>query len=194
MPQSLAAVYLHLVFSTKERRPFLRDSAVRDALYSHLGILSRNLECPPLRIGGHHDHVHILARFARNLTQADWVKELKRGSTLWLKDRYPDLATFHWQSGYACFSVSQSNLQQVIDYIERQEYHHRAMSLQDELRALLQKHEIEFDERYIWNRPRPFPRPGQSHRGSRPALGDSLPGRIEWSDHDQRTRPCCAQE
>ena len=76
MPQSLSAVYIHLVFSTKERRPFLRDKTTRDALHAYLGGISKQLECPPVRIGGAEDHVHVLARLGRMITQADWVKEL----------------------------------------------------------------------------------------------------------------------
>ncbi|MFH0980402.1 MAG: transposase, partial [Planctomycetota bacterium] len=77
--------------------------------------------------------------------------ELKRVSNLWLKERGRKWADFQWQGGYACFSVSPSNLEQVKEYIARQEEHHRKTTFQDELRALLAKHEIEFDERYIWD-------------------------------------------
>lgn len=88
MPQSLSAVYIHLVFSTKERRPFLRDEAIRDSLHSQLGGISKKLLCPPIITGGMEDHVHLLARFARTITQAEWVKELKRVSNLWLKGQH----------------------------------------------------------------------------------------------------------
>lgn len=149
MPQSLSAVYIHLVFSTKERRALLRDQTVRDELHSYLGGVSKQLECPPIRIGGGDDHVHVLARLGRTITQADWVKELKRVSNLWLKEQGRLFADFQWQGGYAAFSVSQSNLEQVNDYIATQEEHHRKMSFQDELRALLRKHDTAFDERYV---------------------------------------------
>ncbi|MEW6303996.1 MAG: transposase [Verrucomicrobiota bacterium] len=149
MPQSLSAVYIHLVFSTKDRRPFLRDKPTRDALHAYLGGISKQLDCPPLLVGGVEDHVHVLARFGRTITQAEWVKELKRVSNLWLKER--GLADFEWQGGYAVFSVSQSNLEQVKHYIAHQEEHHRKMTFQDELRALLRKHETEWDEKYVWD-------------------------------------------
>ncbi|HZT22350.1 MAG TPA: transposase [Verrucomicrobiae bacterium] len=151
MPQSLSAVYLHLVFSTKDRRPFLRDKRVRDALHAYLGGVSKTLDCPPLIVGGVEDHVHLLCRFARTITQAEWVKELKRISNGWLKEHGRDYADFEWQGGYADFSVSQSNLKQVEQYIANQEEHHRKTTFQDELRTLLRKHEIEFDERYVWD-------------------------------------------
>ena len=151
MPQSLSAVYIHLVFSTKERRPFLRDKNTRNALHAYLGGVSKTLECPPLIVGGVEDHVHLLCRFGRTTTQAEWVKELKRVSNGWLKEQGRDYADFEWQGGYAGFSVSQSNLEQMKQYIAGQEEHHRKMMFQDELRALLRKHAVEFDERYVWD-------------------------------------------
>ncbi len=85
MPQSLSAVYIHLTFSTKERRPYLRDETLRKDLFAQLGSISKQLDCPPIKVGGVEDHVHLLARFGRTITQAEWVKELKRVSNLWLK-------------------------------------------------------------------------------------------------------------
>ena len=101
------------------------------------------LECPPILVGGVEDHVHLLARFGRTITQAEWVKELKRVSNIWLKEE-AGLDGFEWQAGYADFSVSQSNLKQVERYIANQEQHHRKLSFQDEVRALLTKHEIKW--------------------------------------------------
>ena len=150
MPQSLSAVYIHLVFSTKNRQPFLRDLDTRTRLHAQLGRISKTLGCSPILTGGFEDHVHMLARFGRTITQAEWVKELKRVSNLWLKDKH-SLSDFQWQGGYADFSVSESNLEQVKRYIANQEEHHRRISFQDELRMLLQRHEIEFDERYVWD-------------------------------------------
>ena len=150
MPQSLSAVYIHLVFSTKQRHPFLRDDGLRQDLHAFLGGTSKTLGCPPILVGGVEDHVHLLARFGRTITQADWVKELKRVSNVWLKDE-GGISNFEWQGGYADFSVSQSNLEQVKRYIENQESHHRKLTFQDEVRALLTKHEMEWDERYIWD-------------------------------------------
>ncbi len=161
MPQSLSAVYLHAVFSTKDRRPFLRDLALRESLHGYLGGISKNLECAPLRIGGVEDHVHILARLGRTITQAEWIKEMKRASNLWLKEQpasppSPDgptapLSEFAWQAGYACFSVSVSNLDAVTAYIDGQIEHHRKVTFQDELRAFLQKHGETWDEKYVWD-------------------------------------------
>src|SRR5215813_4565842 len=99
MPQSLSAVYIHLVFSTKNRQPFLRDPDMRVRLDGELGAISKTLGCAPILTGGVEDHVHMLARFGRTITQAEWFKELKRVSNLWLKDEY-HLLDFEWQTGY----------------------------------------------------------------------------------------------
>jgi len=94
--------------------------------------------------------VYLLARFGRTITQAEWVKELKRVSNLWLKKEYA-LSDFEWQGGYADFSVSESNLEQVKRYIANQEKHHHKVGFQDELGALLRRHRIEWDERHVWD-------------------------------------------
>ena len=98
MPQALSAVYLHLVFSTKERRPWLRDRAIRQSLHAYLGSVSKQLDCPALLVGGVEDHVHLLARFGRTLSQADWVKELKRVSNIWLKKQGRGYSDFEWRA------------------------------------------------------------------------------------------------
>lgn len=129
----------------------MRDENMRQALHAYLGGISKQLGCPPIVIGGAEDHVHLLARLGRTITQAEWVKELKRISNLWLKERGREFADFEWQGGYADFSVSQSNLEQVKKYIANQEEHHRKMNFQDELRSLFRRHHIEWEERYIWD-------------------------------------------
>ena len=151
MPQSLSVVYIHLVFSTKDRRPYLRDPKLRADTHSYLGEISKRLDCTPILMGGVEDHVHILSRFGRTITQADWVKELKRASNEWLKRQSRENCDFQWQGGYSDFSVSTSNLDRVMKYIANQEEHHRKMSYQDEVRALLRKHKEKWDERYIWD-------------------------------------------
>ena len=149
MPQSLASAYLHLVFSTKERRPFLRDPGLRGNAFEFIAGASKKLDCPVLRVGGIEDHVHILARLGRTISIADWVKEVKRVSSQWIQKN--GAQGFQWQSGYGVFSVSQSNVDEVTTYVERQEDHHRKMTFQDELRALLRRHHLNFDEQYLWD-------------------------------------------
>jgi putative transposase len=151
MSQSLAAVYLDVVFSTRHREALLTDNILRAETHAYLGAVSRELDCPPEIIGGTSDHAHALVRFGRTITIADYVKEAKRVTTSWLRTRAPELHDFHWQSGYGAFSVSSSNLPKLVEYIRNQEEHHRKRSFQDEFRALLKNHRIEFDERYIWD-------------------------------------------
>jgi putative transposase len=151
VPQSLAKILVHTVFSTKERRPFLRDKPVREELHRYLGGILINLECQPIIAGGVEDHVHLLCALSRTCNAADMVKELKRGSSLWLKAKKPELRDFAWQNGYGIFSVGFSQIESVQDYIAGQEEHHRKVSFQDEFRQLLRRYNIEFDERYVWD-------------------------------------------
>lgn len=102
-------------------------------------------------VGGVEDHVHLLCRFARTITQAEWVKELKRVSNGWLKEQGRVYSDFEWQGGYSDFSVSQSRVPEVRDYIATQEAHHKKATFQEELRTLWRRHEIDFDERYVWD-------------------------------------------
>jgi REP element-mobilizing transposase RayT len=151
MPQSLSAVYLHLVFSTKDRMPFLRDPGLRGEVHAYLGGISKQLDCVPMIVGGVADHVHLLARMGRGISQSDWVKELKRVSSTWLKTRATAMAKFAWQAGYGAFSVSSSNLDAVAQYIATQEEHHRQISFMEEYRNFLRKHGVEWDERHVWD-------------------------------------------
>ena len=100
MAQSLAKIIVHTVFSTKERRPFLRDKMLREELHRYLGGILVNHDCQPLIIGGVEDHVHILSTLARTCQASEMVKEAKRGSSLWLKAKSNDLSDFAWQNGY----------------------------------------------------------------------------------------------
>jgi REP element-mobilizing transposase RayT len=120
-------------------------------MHAFIAGISKQLDCPPILAGGIEDHVHLLACHGRNITQSDWVKEIKRVSSRWIKTRDPTLRDFSWQSGYGVFSVSASNLEVVRQYVAEQVEHHRTSTFQDELRALLQKHGVEWDERYVWD-------------------------------------------
>ena len=151
MAQSLSKILVHTVFSTKDRRPFLRERATREELHRYLGGILTNLDCQPITIGGVEDHVHLLCALSRTCEPAEMVKELKRGSSLWLKSRSPDLRNFAWQSGYGMFSIGFSQIKTVCKYIAGQEKHHRKTTFQDEFRKLLGRYEIDFDERYVWD-------------------------------------------
>jgi REP element-mobilizing transposase RayT len=151
MPQSLAKILLHTVFSTKDRRPFLRDQTTRPELHSYLGGILTNLGCQSIIIGGVEDHVHLLFMLSRTCTVADVVKELKRGSSIWLKTKSPGLSDFAWQNGYGAFSIGFSQVDAVRGYVLGQEEHHRKISFQDEFRQLLRRYDVAFDERYVWD-------------------------------------------
>ena len=152
MPQSIDNVYLHLVFSTKNREPWLQGNLL-PSMHAYLATVSQNLNAPAIQVGGIADHVHILARFPRTLAIADWVGKLKSNSSRWLKEQSVtrDHAGFAWQNGYGVFSISITHLDAAQAYIESQEAHHRKMTFQDEYRGLLKKHGIEIDERYVWD-------------------------------------------
>lgn len=149
--QSLSKILVHIVFSTKDRYPYLRDRAVRDDMHHYLGGILSNLKCQPIVVGGVDDHVHLLCALARTSSASDMVKEVKRGSSLWIKSKGGVLQDFSWQSGFGVFSIGFSQIPDVKQYIVGQEEHHRRLSFQDEFRALLKRYEIEYDERYVWD-------------------------------------------
>ncbi len=151
MPQSLVKNLIHLVYSTKHRQPWLADD-IREHLFAYQAGILRQWESPALVIGGVEDHVHALFSLSKNYALKKTVEEVKKGSSKWMKTN--DGAAnkdFCWQAGYAGFSVSQSNLEQVKRYIEHQAESHHRMTFQDELRALFTRHGIEFDEQYAWD-------------------------------------------
>ena len=151
MPQSLAQVYLHLVWSTKHRQPFLTDKEQREKMHDYLAGTCHNLKCPSLIVGGVEDHIHSLCRLGRTITIADLVRDLKRASSGWVKSLSPKLKEFDWQDGYGAFSIGPSHVAGLTEYIRDQENHHRRESFQDEFRRLMRKYGIEFDERYVWD-------------------------------------------
>lgn len=152
MPQSLAQIYVHLIFSTKDRRPWLRDASLRDQLYAYMATLTRNnVDSPAVVIGGVEDHVHALVRLSRKVPVMTVVQQCKVETSKWLKKQPSVPGEFAWQGGYGAFSVSASNVDEVVRYIRNQADHHRKMSFQDEFRALCQRHGIELDERYAWD-------------------------------------------
>jgi putative transposase len=151
MPQSHANVLVHIVFSTKNRYPFLQEEAVRGAMTGYLVGTLRNIKCPSLIVGVVKDHVHILCNLSRTVTIAKLVEEVKTSSSVRIKEEGPKLKDFHWQNGYGAFSVSQSNVEEVKRYIANQEEHHRTRTFQEEFRLILEKHGIEYDERYVWD-------------------------------------------
>ena len=151
MSQSKAQLYVHIIFSTKNRAPFLKDKAVRERLHAYLAGICRNQESPSLIVDGVEDHVHILCRLSKNIAIKDLVRELKSDSSSWVKGEVPSLEDFYWQSGYGAFSVSPGHVDALREYIADQENHHRQESFQDEFRRICRKYGVEIDERYVWD-------------------------------------------
>ena len=151
MPQSLPQIYLHVVFSTKNRAPFLTDKKLREETHAYFVGTCSNLKSPSIRVGGVEDHVHVLCRLSKTLTVAELVRELTRESSKWLKEQSPDLASFYWQNGYGAFSVSPGHVGRLADYIANQEEHHKTVTFQDEFRRLLELYQVEYDEKDVWD-------------------------------------------
>jgi putative transposase len=151
MPQSLAQIYLHVIFSTKQRAPFLKEIAFRRRVHAYLAGICKKLACPTLIVGGVEDHAHILCRLGKNIEVATLLRDLKRDSSKWIKVERPQLSEFHWQSGYGAFSVSPGHIGALVNYIARQVEHHQRESFQDEFRRLCAKYGVAMDERYVWD-------------------------------------------
>jgi REP element-mobilizing transposase RayT len=149
MPRSLAKVYIHLVFSTKNREPLLVDRVFRGQCHAYLAGTCKARGSPSLAVGGTADHVHILCLLARDELIAVLIRELKRESSKALKTK--GLTSFYWQAGYGAFSISPVHVSAVKEYTLGQEAHHKQLSFQDEFLRLLKKYGVEYDERYVWD-------------------------------------------
>ena len=133
--------------------PFLQNDDVRVEMHDYLGGVSNQHDCPVIRVGGAVDHIHLIALLGRKISQSDWVRDLKRASSLWIKERFNGhhLDDFEWQAGYGCFAIHIERLDKIIRYVETQMTHHRKIGFQDEYRAILTKLGIKWDERYVWD-------------------------------------------
>jgi REP element-mobilizing transposase RayT len=150
MPQSYTSLHYHLVFSTRHREPLITP-VVKKRLHAYMGGIIKAQGGHPVTIGVMADHVHLLVRLGPTKALADILRVLKANSTGWMKETFPELSGFAWQSGYGAFTVSITSLDAVRRYIENQEEHHRKRSFQSEYRAFLKRHDLEFDERYLWD-------------------------------------------
>ena len=151
MPQSHAQVWLHAVFSTKNRKPYLEKQEFRDQMFRMLAYHVKEVGCVVAIVGGHIDHVHLLVGLSRTLKICKLVEVIKSETSKWAKKAKGGASNFAWQSGYGVFSVSYSNLDDVKRYIENQDQHHAKRSYQDEFRILCERHGIEINERYVWD-------------------------------------------
>ena len=150
MTQSLSKVILHIVFSTRNREPWL-DSDVRPRMHAYLATICRDLGAEFVKVGGVADHVHIVTTLPRTVSQAQIIEQMKTASSKWIKTLEARYHGFFWQGGYGIFSVSPGQLDAVSQYIGTQQEHHRTRSFQEEYREFLHKHGVDFDERYVWD-------------------------------------------
>jgi REP element-mobilizing transposase RayT len=149
MAHTSANVLVHVIFSTKQRRPLIRP-AIKSDLHAYLGGIVREMGATALLVNGTGDHVHMLIRMPPACPLADLARVVKTNSSRWIHECWPEYPDFAWQTGYGAFSVSASTLPQVTAYIAKQEEHHRTRSFQEEFVAFLKKNGIAYDERYIW--------------------------------------------
>ena len=150
MGQSLSNVFVHITFSTKHRKKLI-DKTIENDLFNYLGGICKGLDCNPIQIGGYRDHVHILCKLSKKITQIKLLEEVKKRSSKWIKTKDSKYSNFYWQDGYGIFSVNPSELEIVIQYIKNQEEQHKKKTFQDEFRAFLKKYKMEFDEQYVWD-------------------------------------------
>ncbi len=148
MSRTFTNLLTHLIFSTKDREPLIVPE-IKSELFAYLGGLTRELKGKAYGINGTTDHVHMLINLPPVVSISEALRFIKSNSSGWVHDKWPQ-RSFAWQLGYGAFSVSKSNAPEVLKYIGNQEYHHRKVSFKDELVDLLHKHEIEYDERYLW--------------------------------------------
>lgn len=145
-----ACAHLHIVFSTKDRVPLI-DPEWQARMYSYAGGIARANKCTLLAAGGMPDHVHFLVQQHPTLSTSDLLRLIKANTSGWVHRTFPSAGDFAWQRGFGAFSVSLSNISRVRRYIDNQAEHHKRMTFQEEFIALLQRHEIEYDPRYLWD-------------------------------------------
>ena len=147
MSRTFTNLLTHVIFSTKDREPMIR-SDLRSELFAYLGGLTRELRGKAYGVNGTHDHVHMLISLPPNVSTSDALRFIKANSSGWLCKKWK--RAFAWQLGYGAFSVSKSNVPHVLKYIAKQEAHHRRVAYKDEFLDFLRKHQIDYDERFIW--------------------------------------------
>ncbi len=148
MPQSLANILVHIVFSTKNRE-FLIRQGLEDDLWRYVATICTNQGCHAHKICGIEDHIHIACNLSRTLSVSKLVEEVKTESSKWMKTK--GAPTFAWQNGYGAFSVSPSQMGDLIRYIANQREHHRTMTFKEEYLEILKRYGVPYDERYVWD-------------------------------------------
>jgi REP element-mobilizing transposase RayT len=149
MANTYTSLHYHIVFSTKNREPHIANE-IKDRVWGFLGAIARENKMKALCIGGMAEHIHLLIMAPPTMSLSKMVQLLKGGSSKWIHDTFPQMRNFSWQDGYGAFTVSKSQIAEIIQYIEGQREHHRVKTFQEEYLAFLKKHAIEYDERYVW--------------------------------------------
>lgn len=150
MAQTHVSLLVHVVFSTKYRKDYITSEIERN-LYAWLGGIARKHQSRLLAAGGTANHVHLLLSQSKNIALSPLVAELKKGSSVWIKTKGPEFAQFHWQDGYGGFSIGKLQIPALQAYFARQKQHHQKKTFQEELIAMLEKYEIAYDARYLWD-------------------------------------------
>jgi len=150
MPQSLASILVHVIFSTKNRVPLILPDIERE-LYPYLASICRAHGCPAHAVGGTENHVHIACSLGRTVSVSDLIQDVKRSSSKWIKTKGARYDSFAWQNGYGAFSIGQSQLGALKGYIDGQKEHHRVKTFEEEFREFLTRYQIEYDDRYVWD-------------------------------------------
>jgi putative transposase len=150
MPQSIDNVLIHLIFSTKDRHPFLADP-VRESMHGLIATITRDCSCICLKVGGPDDHIHCAIRLARTISISTLVEEIKRNSSRWIKNHAANMTDFAWQRGYAVFSVGLDKSDVLVAYIDNQVEHHKKISFKEEYLSFLKKYNVPYDDRYVWD-------------------------------------------
>ena len=154
MPQSLTKIWVHLIFSTNNRYPFLNEINIQQRTYNYIKKVCLDQQCELEAIGGVEDHVHLLINLNRKISLANLVETIKKSSSKWIKSidqENNDLSQFYWQKGYGAFSVSESNINQVKLYIKNQQSHHQKLTFKEEIKRFLTQHHVAFNEKYLWD-------------------------------------------
>ncbi|HCO20265.1 MAG TPA: IS200/IS605 family transposase [Flavobacteriaceae bacterium] len=150
MAQSLVKNYLHIIFSTKLRTEFI-DKKIENELFSYIATICKDYDSPAIQIGGTDDHIHILLNLSRKFAIMKVIQEIKAHSSKWIKTKGKKYEIFFWQDGYGAFSVSQKHIFATINYIQNQREHHKNQTYKVEFLTILNKYEMDYDEKYLWD-------------------------------------------
>jgi putative transposase len=150
MAQSLSRILIPIIFSTKDRFPFLVDSELRKRMHAYIARVFYEHESPAIEVGGNEDHVHIFCLLSRNYSVCEIIRKAKANSTTWMKTQGGKCLKFSWQAGYGAFSIDPQQIDSVQNYIQCQEEHHRRRTFQEEYLEILHQYKMEYDERYLW--------------------------------------------